>query len=309
VNIKVFLVAMVVLACASVQAQVNSGSNGSDGALDFSNLTNLGYSTNVVINMADHPTGIYNYTFVNIPTNVTVSFIPNANNTPVYWLVQSNVVINGTVDASGQSPANTVGGIGGPGGWCGGSVGSNGEGPGGGGAGGYAAGGSYAGQGVSNGAYGGSTPGIIYGNIFLLPLAGGSGGGGGSGGFYGSSWSGGGGGGGGAILIASSSSIQVNGSIKSNGGNGHNSGGGGSGGGIRFVAPRFEGVGIIDARGGNSGVCNGGYGRIRVDTFRSAFGGAFDNPFNLGSQFVIFPNQGQGAQLTIASVDGVPVSA
>ena len=79
-------------------AQVNSGSNGSDGAFNP--------TTNMVINMADHPNGIYQYTSVNI-SNVTVTFIPNANNTPVVWLVQSNCVINGTVDLSGQS-ANGV---------------------------------------------------------------------------------------------------------------------------------------------------------------------------------------------------------
>ena len=67
------------LVCASAQAQINTGSNGSDGALDFSSIN---YTTNIVINMADHPNGIYQYTSVNIPTNVTVTFIPNANNSP-----------------------------------------------------------------------------------------------------------------------------------------------------------------------------------------------------------------------------------
>jgi hypothetical protein len=73
--------------------------------------------------MHDHPNGIYQYTSVNIPTNVTVTFIPNANNTPVYWLVQSNVVINGTVDVSGQQGSNNTGGQGGPGGYSGGNGG------------------------------------------------------------------------------------------------------------------------------------------------------------------------------------------
>ena len=76
--------------CFTAPAQVNSGSTGSDGALDFSASP---ITTNMVIDMHDHPTGIYNYTYVNIPNNVTVSFIPNANNSPVTWLVQSNVVI------------------------------------------------------------------------------------------------------------------------------------------------------------------------------------------------------------------------
>src|ERR1039457_1133299 len=77
------------------RAQVNSGSNGSDGAFNP--------TTNIVINMADHPTGIYQYTSVNISNGVTVTFTPNANNTPVVWLVQGNVVIGGTVDVSGQT--------------------------------------------------------------------------------------------------------------------------------------------------------------------------------------------------------------
>jgi hypothetical protein len=63
-------------------AQVNSGSNGSDGAFNP--------TTNTVINMADHPTGIYQYSSVNIPGNVTVSFIPNAANTPVVWATALN---------------------------------------------------------------------------------------------------------------------------------------------------------------------------------------------------------------------------
>ena len=60
-------------------AQVNSGSDGHDGALNPTG--------NLVINMADHPDGIFHYTSVNIPAGVTVSFLPNAGNKPVVWLV------------------------------------------------------------------------------------------------------------------------------------------------------------------------------------------------------------------------------
>jgi hypothetical protein len=81
---------------------VNSGSNGSDGAFNP--------TTNTVINMANHPNGIYQYTSVNIPTNVTVTFIPNANNSPVTWFVQSNAIINGTVNVSGQNGNESVAG-------------------------------------------------------------------------------------------------------------------------------------------------------------------------------------------------------
>jgi hypothetical protein len=105
---------IIALLCAQAQAQVNSGSNGSDGALNP--------ATNIVINMADHPDGIYHYTSVNISNGVTVTFIPNANNTPVVWLVQSDCTIAGSVSLK---PADTgdgiIGVVGGPGGWRGGN--------------------------------------------------------------------------------------------------------------------------------------------------------------------------------------------
>src|ERR1035438_7446687 len=91
---------------ASGQAQVNSGSNGSDGALDYSGS---GSPTNIVIDMHDHPNGVYQYTYVNISSCWRFSFVPNANNTPVIWFVQSNVVINGIVDVSGMDAANVSG--------------------------------------------------------------------------------------------------------------------------------------------------------------------------------------------------------
>ena len=54
-----------VLWCVSVNAQVNSGSNGSDGAFNPTTSTN--------INMASRPSGIYQYASVNIPSSVTVT--------------------------------------------------------------------------------------------------------------------------------------------------------------------------------------------------------------------------------------------
>ena len=160
---KILQMMFAAFVCAGAHAQVNTGSNGGDGALDFSAYANL--NTNIVINMADHPNGIYQYTYVNIPSGVTVTFIPNANNTPVYWLVQSNVVISGTVDVSGQNANGQTGGIGGPGGWnggLGGTQGTSGQGPGG-------------GLVSTNGNGGGGQ--YNYGNVFLIPLLGGSGGG------------------------------------------------------------------------------------------------------------------------------------
>ena len=60
---KNFLLSLLLIPAASF-AQINSGSNGSDGAFNP--------TSNVVIDMADHPDGIYQYTSVNIPAGVTV---------------------------------------------------------------------------------------------------------------------------------------------------------------------------------------------------------------------------------------------
>ncbi|MDR3457122.1 MAG: hypothetical protein P4N60_06720 [Verrucomicrobiae bacterium] len=276
-------------------AQVNTGSNGSDGAFNP--------AANTVINMADHPNGIYQYTSVTIPNGVTVMFIPNANNSPVTWLVQSNCEIDGTVDVSGKTAMSSIGGAGGPGGWAGGNGGGNqtlGQGPG---AGYFNTGGSYGT--LAQSTYG--TPGEIYGNPFLLPLLGGSGGSGGSG-VLGNA---GGGGGGGAILVAVSGSFVLNGQISADAGNG---GTGGSGGGIRLVALNFSGTGNLLARagssgGGGGGGANGGLGRIRIDAFQNTFGGYPYGSLSQGFQPIIIPVAGQGVQLSIASVAGTTVSA
>ena len=282
-------------------AQVNSGSNGSDGAFNP--------TANVVINMADHPNGIYQYTSVNIPAGVTVSFVPNAGNKPVVWLVQGSCVISGTIDVSGQNLNELAGGSGGPGGWIGGSGGSNpsaGQGPGGGLAGNafpiYGSGGSFGTQGYYSQA-GREAP--TYGNAFLLPLLAGSGGGG-------QTYSG----GGGAILVAASNSIQLNGEILAIGGkgrtiNGREVSGCGSGGGIRVVTTRFSGSGNISAKMGEGYAAGlqGGDGRVRIDAFESTFGGTIVGVVTQGFQPIIIPAPGQGIQLGIQSVGGVAVPA
>ena len=180
-----FLCAFVLLLLATAcLAQVSTGSNGHDGPLNP--------TANKVINMADHPDGIYQYTSVNIPANVTVTFVPNANNTPVTWLVQGAVVIAGSVNVSGGGLpwGGNIGvpGLGGPGGGSGGYPGQ-GNAPlpqPGAGLGGGVAGSSTTplGGGGSDSTLGEaqsgmlSPPGLTYGNKYLLPLLGGSGGGG-----------------------------------------------------------------------------------------------------------------------------------
>ena len=329
----------------NANAQINSGSNGTDGVFNP--------TTNIVINMADHPTGIYQYTSVNISNGVTVTFIPNANNSPVTWLVQSNVVINGTVDLSGKNCNGAQGGLGGPGGYSGGfggsgsyPISSSGLGAGGGPAGyfvnssnffcaGQASFGTVGGQSFGISGYsnfqsqGQAVPGSVYGNKYLLPLVGGSGGGG-----LGNT---GGGGGGGAILIAANGNISINspGTISANGGSGvwdiygyvtqlAGMGGGGSGGAIRLVSAVIAGNGGISVGGGQGlsgyfynsfyqswfgSANNAGNGRIRFDTYQNNYGGSISGAFTFGAQFVIVPITGQIPQLTVTSIGGIAVSA
>jgi len=90
-----------------------SGSTGSLGA--FSPATNT-----VVTLPAD---GILNYTTVTIPVGVTVTFQPNAANTPVIMLATGNVLIAGVVNLDGVAGTGygvnvPPGGAGGPGGFA-----------------------------------------------------------------------------------------------------------------------------------------------------------------------------------------------
>ncbi len=287
------------------RAQVNSGSDGHDGAFNP--------TTNAVIDMADHPDGVYHYTSVNIPAGVTVTFIPNPNNTPVVWLLQSNCVVDGVIDISGAANASGDAATGGPGGGRGGTGGSSptrGFGIGGGDPGGIGSSASFGSAG-----YAMSSAAPVYGSEFLLPLFGGSGGGGGSG------W--GGGGGGGALLIAAND-VTIRGSVNSRGGAGNgpgwnSAGGAGSGGGLRLVCNTLRGTGTLSTQGG-AFFCGTGWGsylsgsggrsRVRIDCLDYQFGGSFDGcELSRGFQPIVFLVPGQGVQLDIASVAGVAVPA
>ena len=311
----------------SATAQVNSGSNGSDGAFNP--------TQNVTIDMADHPTGIYQYTSVNIPSFVTVTFTPNANNTPVVWLVQGDCLISGTVELSANTdPSNqrVVVQSSGPGGFAGGngrSAATIGLGPGGGGIGSsdsttIGGNGSFATAGqVYTNQVGGivgqqALSGAVYGNAYLLPLIGGSGGGG--------NGSASGGGGGGAILIAVSGTLTISNLIQANGsanyaniiGASYSNGGGGagSGGSIRLIASHIRGSGTLNTNGGAIigayyslyTVDTAGAGRIRIDSTDSTFNGSISGVFTQGFQPIIIPASGQGVQLAIQSIGGVSVA-
>ena len=307
-RVKILQAMVAMLVCAGAQAQVNSGSDGHDGAFTP--------TTSTVINMADHPDGIYHYTEVNIPDNVIVSFIPNAANTPVVWLVQGSCTLNGNIllDAgySVRVPGGHAGGdIGG-----GGALPGDGTGPGGGGGavhisplGGNA---SYATQGgqITLGNLQ-LAPGAVYGNEYCVPLNGGSGGGGSSANV--------GGAGGGAILIASSDSIHMSGYLYARGGCGYNysgpSGGGGSGGAVRLVATRIDGRGYISVAGGYAysqqfnQTSYGGNGWIRLDALANAFSGDASGSISRGYQPIIIPPPNQAVSLAIQSVGGVTAPA
>ncbi len=237
----------------------NSGSTGADGALLV--------TANRVLDLPSD--GIFHFTTIEVRAGTTLSFNPNALNTPVHLLARSNVVIDGRIEvnAGNGSSSPPVGGLGGPGGFNGGNPGTGaippgaGYGPGGarGGDNNFTATAAASGSFGSIGGGGSGNRSAVYGSPLLVPLIGGSGGGG-SAGAPGT----GGGGGGGALLVASSTSIQVAGSIESIGGNGGVNGvdNGGSGGAIRLLAPKVSGAGTVRVTGPDGG----GFGRSRVDT-------------------------------------------
>lgn len=229
---------------AALAGNFVSGSTGADG--DFSPTTDIALQV--------PPSGIFNFTDVNIPSGVTVTFAKNAANSPVVMLATGNVVVAGTIDISGKSATDTSytrisypeAGAGGPGGYSGGrggdaigGHGGQGFGPGGGrggsstsNCGAYPEGGGGAGYAANGEAsicirnYGSAstrhgTAGPSYGSNTMLPLLGGSGGGGGAGAVSASGApGGGGGGGGGALLIAATKGVTVTGNLLANGGKG-----------------------------------------------------------------------------------------
>ena len=305
----------------------NSGSNGSDGALDLTGQTGT-----LVFNPAsfnppldsDHD-NVYHFTTITIPATLTVRLAAEILGTkPVVWLATGAVQIDGVLDLAGgdgNGPgAPQVAPSAGAGGYQGGLGGSAisapqpGKGPGGGVGAAGGAGHAIAGTGPAG------TGGAAYGNSFLIPQLGGSGGAGGT--FFsgtGNPIGAEGGSGGGALLIASSDSITFTpgAMIKANGGAGAcNSGvppaaqssGGGSGGSIRLMAPEIMGTAALRAPGGTS--CNSGGtgspGRIRLEAFNLSLTGQVDpSPFT-SPPGLIFPPASAPA-VRIVSIAGVAV--
>jgi hypothetical protein len=311
------------------QNNFNSGSTGADGA--FAPTANQ--SIPVPAN------GIFNFTTVNVPSGVAITFTRNSTNTPLTILASGDVVIAGQIFIDGLTPGNNgSGGLGGPGGGNGGAGGLGfdqsfsgvpGDGPGGGnGGGGIASGTAGSGGGGGFGTAGGTAGsagalngigGPKFGAPTILPLIGGSGGGGG--GATNNTRAGGGGGGGGAILIASSGTITISGTIFARGGNGAffsnlATGGGGSGGAVRLIANTINGGGNLNVSGGGITGCfiscggNGGQGYVRIEAYNySGFTGT-TSPVNVAS--LSFPHPitpPNSPALRIASVGGVTAPA
>ncbi len=280
----ILMLTLLLFSVSNADAVFESGSTGADGAFNP--------TANITVQLPD--SGVFNYTTVNIPSGVTVTFTKNAANTPVYILATGDVTIAGAIKVDGSSTTTTTltaPGVRGPGGYNGGYgggvslPGGAGMGPGGGGGGPsisyvHGGGGGFGTAGGSQGAnYGAGGP--VYGNASIIPLIGGSGGGGQAGSASTAGY--GGGGGGGAILIASSGTITVNGSITANGGDGYSSAAGGSGGAIRLIANTLVGAGTITARGGELVSTNkGGQGRIRLEASTNYFTPGTDPVYTYG---------------------------
>lgn len=325
------LVGAILLAVSvNVRAQntFSSGSTGADGP--FAPTT----SQSIVV----PDSGVFNFTTVNIPTGVTITFTRSPANKPLTILASGDVVIAGSINIDGKvGNSNGSGGFGGPGGFNGGAggygfdqsfTGVPGDGPGAGGGGISSSTTSLPGSGGgagfgTNGAAGQSgtvsgQAGPRFGTVTILPLVGGSGGGGG--GARNNDRGGAGGGGGGAILIASSGTITFSGTITGrggNGGSGNAGGGGGSGGAIRLISNTITGNGNSIVSGGSGGGPNvsfaggaGGQGYIRVEAYDySGFTGP-STPGNIISFAFPHPITPPNApSLRIASVGGVTAPA
>ena len=313
---------------AAAQNTFNSGSTGADGA--------FAPATTQTIVVPD--SGVFNFTTVNVPAGVTITFNRGTNNKPLTILASGDVVIAGTINIDGKPGiTNGNGGLGGPGGGTGGAggygfdqsfPGVSGDGPGGGGG---AFGSAALGTPSSGGGGGYGTAGAAgltganagqagpkFGAATILPLTGGSGGGGGA--ATSNTRGGSGGGGGGGILIASSGTITISGSISARGGNGSQGvagGGGGAGGGIRLVANVITGAGNLNASGGSGGSPTisfagalGGQGYVRIEAYDySGFTGT-TTPSTIAS--LSFPHPiipTNSPTLRIASVGGVNAPA
>lgn len=330
-----FALAALAFASLTTAQTFDSGSDGSDGALDLTGETGTLIFDPATFNPPLDPDGdnIYHFTTITIPTDLTVKLsAEKLGATPVVWLASGDVQLDGIIDLKGEdcgaaslARKSAVAGAGGFGGGLGSAEGlpaTPGFGPGGGtpcteafsttitwgGAGGHAVDGNV-GQTCDTGGTGGEA----YGNPFLLPLIGGSGGAGSTRldalSIRGSA-------GGGALLIASSTKILFGvfgtdgGDILADGGfcsDNVASRGGGSGGAIRVIAPIIGGgYGTLIYARGRSG---GSDGRIRIEAFEYTLtSNSFSPQPTFGMPYpgtVFLPDS--VPQVRVVSINGFPV--
>ncbi len=325
------------LSGTGARAQINVGSDGSDGVLNVTSSIEIDLGLAATGSWTDPSPvagqGVYDpdqwavvfkYSSVNISAGQTVTFKNHPSRAPVIWLVQGSATIAGSVSVSGANghPNNAAYALSepGPGGFRGGRNWLSptaqevaGFGPGGGRGTPVpptscgpppAYGGSFATPG--SGIFGSAGP--TYGSPLLVPLIGGSGGAGIDSGACGFLWGvAGGGAGGGSILIAVADTMILNGSITANGG-ATSSGSGGSGGAIRIIADACAGSGLLRAAGGTQ---SSGFGRIRVEANAITLADPGVPPFSFGvpgDPAMIFP-PALAPRVRCVSVGAAPVPA
>lgn len=90
-TIKYVLASILLSVCPIQLLAFDSGSTGADGA----------FAPTISQSVALPADGIFNYTTVNIPSGVTITYTKNTVNTPAIILAQGDVVIDGIIDISG----------------------------------------------------------------------------------------------------------------------------------------------------------------------------------------------------------------
>ena len=132
--------ALAVTASAAGQCVFDSMSDGSDGDLSpqlLDKVIDLGLAATGSWNTPGDGDGVYDpdrwvvvfkYAAINIPPNLTVTFINHPSGAPVVWLASEDVVIAGTVKLNGEGEFTPNGPFqyakGGPGGFDGGAGGN-----------------------------------------------------------------------------------------------------------------------------------------------------------------------------------------
>lgn len=331
------------LSGTGARAQINVGSDGSDGVLNVTSSIEIDLGLAATGSWTDPSPvagqGVYDpdqwavvfkYSSVNINAGRTVTFKNHPSRAPVVWLVQGNATIAGTVYVNGQAghPHNTAYYLSepGPGGFRGGRTWLSptaqevaGLGPGGARSPAVDCGGGWGGSfgSIPTGSGATGSPGPIYGNALVMPLLGGSGGAGVDLGTCPQLYSGS-GAGGGAILIAAGSTFALSGGIYATGGDASTSfgaGSAGSGGSIRIVANAATGTGLLRAKGGTSAGSQpgrwGAKGRIRVEANAITLADPGDPQYSFGlpgDPAMIFP-PALSPRVRCVSVGAAPVPA